>query len=289
MTAGMPDPAPGYCYRHPDRPSYVLCQRCGRTICPECQTPAAVGVICPEDMRAQRQEARQQRPPLARRVSRLNASGAPVVTYSVIAVTVVVWLLQLVPGFGDAVTNSLAFNPLFLLPVEGYYQPWRAVTALFAHSPSSVLHVLFNMFSLYIFGRILEPMLGRWRFLALYLLSGIGGSVGVLLLAGGSVVGASGAIFGLMGALLVLAFKVGGDVRGVLTWIGINAVITVLFINNISWQGHLGGFLGGLACAGVIIYAPRGPQRTRIQVAGLAAISAVVLAAIVARSVMLSG
>ena len=100
--------------------------------------------------------------------------------------------------------------------------------------------------------------------------------------------GASGAIFGLMGALLVLAYKVGGDVRGILTWIGINFFITFVLISNISWQGHLGGFVGGLACAGVLLYAPRGPQRTRVQVLGLTAIAAVVLVVIVARTLMLS-
>jgi membrane associated rhomboid family serine protease len=92
-----------------------------------------------------------------------------------------------------------------------------------------------------------------------------------------------------MGALLVLAYKVGGDVRGILTWIGINFLITFVFISNISWQGHLGGFLGGLACAAVLVYAPRGPQRARTQVAGLTAIGAVVAVAIVVRILALAG
>jgi len=275
MTAGMPDPAPGYCYRHPDRPSYVLCQRCGRTICPECQTPAAVGVICPEDMRAQRQETRRQRPPLARRVSRLGASGAPVVTYLIIAVTVVVWLLQLLPGLGAGVTNALAFNPLFLLPAQGIYEPWRAVTALFVHSPSSVLHVLFNMFSLYIFGRILEPMLGRWRFLALYLLSGIGGSIGVLLLSGGSVVGASGAIFGLMGALFVFGRQLGGNVRSLLIIILLN-LASGFFLPAISWQAHVGGLAVGLLVAAVLLQT-RAERRRPQQIGALVGLGVVLL------------
>ena len=94
--------------------------------------------------------------------------------------------------------------------------------------------------------------------------------------------GASGAIFGLMGALLVVALKVGGDVRGILTWIGINFVITLAFNNSISWQGHLGGFLGGLAVAGVLVYAPKGPRRTSFQLAGVSGIAVLVLAALVA-------
>jgi membrane associated rhomboid family serine protease len=275
MTAGMPEPRPGFCYRHPDRPSYVLCQRCGRTICPECQTPAAVGVICPEDMRAQRQEARQQRPPLTRRVSRLAVSGAPVVTYSLIAVTVVVWLLQLLPGFGDGVTQSLAFNPLFLLPADGFYEPWRALTALFVHSPNTVLHVLFNMFSLYIFGRILEPMLGPWRFLALYLLSGIGGSFAVLLLAGGSVVGASGAIFGLMGALFVFGRQLGGNVRSLLIIILLN-LASGFFLPSISWQAHVGGLAVGVLVATLLVQT-RAERRRRQQIAALTGLGVVLV------------
>jgi membrane associated rhomboid family serine protease len=275
MTAGMPDPAPGYCYRHPDRPSYVLCQRCGRTICPECQTPGAVGVICPEDMRAQRQEARRQRPPLTRRVARLGASGAPVVTYSIMAVTAAVWLLQLVPGFGDTVTNALAFNPVFLLPAEGLYEPWRALTVLLVHSPRSVLHVLFNMFSLYVFGRILEPILGPWRFLALYLLCGIGGSIAVLLLGGGSVVGASGAIFGLMGALFVFGRQLGGNVRSLLIIIVLN-LASGFFLPAISWQAHLGGLAVGVLVA-VVLVRTRAERQRGQQVAALVGLGVVLM------------
>lgn len=276
MTAGMPDPAPGYCYRHPDRPSYVLCQRCGRTICPECQTPAAVGVICPDDMRAQRQEMRSQRPPLTRRVSRLSRSGAPVVTYSLMAVTVLIWLLQLVPGgFGDGVTRALAFNPVYLFPADGLYEPWRALTAVFVHSPSSVLHILFNMFSLYIFGRILEPMLGSWRFLALYLLSGIGGSIAVLLLAGGSVVGASGAIFGLMGALFVFGRQLGGNVRSLLIIIVLN-LASGFFLPNISWQAHLGGLAVGALVAAVLVQT-RAERKRGQQIAALVGLGVILL------------
>ena len=275
MTAGMPDPAPGYCYRHPDRPSYVLCQRCGRTICPECQTPAAGGVLYPDGMRARREEMRRQRPPLTRRVSRLSRSGAPVVTYSLMVITVLIWLLQLVPGFGVGVTRSLAFNPLYLLPAEGFFEPWRALTAAFVHSPSNVLHVLFNMFSLYIFGRILEPMLGPWRFLALYVLSGIGGSIAVLLLAGGSVVGASGAIFGLMGALFVFGRQLGGNVRSLLIIIVLN-VASGFFLPNISWQAHLGGLAVGALVAAVLVQT-RAERKRGQQIASLVGLGVILI------------
>ena len=130
---------------------------------------------------------------------------------------------------------------------DGAY--WQVVTSMFTHV--AVWHIAFNMMALWVLGPQLELAIGRARFLALYFISGLAGSA-LVLVAGpeyGGTHGASGAVFGLMGALLVVAHKVGGDYRGVLTWIGINFLITFVFVNNISWQGHVGGFLGGLACA----------------------------------------
>ena len=133
--------------------------------------------------------------------------------------------------------------------------------------------------------------MGRARFLALYFISGLAGAALVLWLGPeytvGGTLGASGAIFGLMGALAVIALKVHGDVRGVMTWIGINFALTFL-IANISWQGHLGGFLAGAAIAAIMVYAPRGPRRTTVQVLGTSAVALLVLAAILARIAQLS-
>jgi membrane associated rhomboid family serine protease len=226
------------CYRHPDRQSFVLCQRCGRTVCPACQTQAAVGVHCPECVN----EARASAPRTKSRVRTAfrSSSDQPVVTYSLIAVTALVYLLQVVSG--GAVTREIIYAP-YLTIVE----PWRMITAIFAHA--SIFHLAFNMFSLYIFGPVLERALGRARFSVLYLLAGFGGSVAVLLLAPSSnVLGASGAIFGLMGAFFVIQRSFGGTNRSLLVIIGLNLVFPFIIGGNISWQAHLGGLIvGGLA------------------------------------------
>lgn len=171
-----PRTAADRCYRHPDRQSFVLCQRCGRTICPECQTPAAVGVICPEDMKEQRRTAPRSR---ASFVTRMTRSSAPVVTYGIMAVCAVVWILQVLPVVGAYVTTSLWFAPVYGSVASGAYEPWRMLTSAFTHSPDSILHIVFNMLSVFVFGRVLEPMLGRARFLALFLISALGGSLAV--------------------------------------------------------------------------------------------------------------
>jgi membrane associated rhomboid family serine protease len=149
------------------------------------------------------------------------------------------------------------------------------------------LHIGFNMLALWILGPQLEMVLGRARYLGLYLLSGLVGSVAVYWLSGQATptLGASGAIFGLMGALLVLAYKVRADVSQLLTWIGLNAALT-FFGSGISWQGHLGGFIGGVALAGVIAYAPR-ERRTAWQAAGFGAVALLVVVAILARTAAL--
>ena len=135
--------------------------------------------------------------------------GAPVVTYSLIGITALVYLLQWIPGLG--VTNALVFSPVFM--TEVIPEPWRALTSVFLHSTSLISTSLLNMYTLWIFGRLLEPMLGRIRFLALYLISGLAGSVGVVVFAApnAQVLGASGAIFGLMGAFIVIQRRLGGN------------------------------------------------------------------------------
>ena len=237
-----------FCYRHPDRQSFVLCQRCGRTICGECQTPGAVGVICPECMKQQRQTA-------PKRTGFFSRSGdRPVVTYSLIAVTAFMFLLQLIPGLG--VTEYLLYAGVYSTPLA--FEPWRMLTTVFVHSQNFIFHVALNMYSLWLFGQALEPMLGRARFLALYLISGFAGSLGVLFLTDGTtpVVGASGAIFGLMGAFLVIQRKLGGNMNGLLVLVGINLVIGFIPGLNVAWQAHLGGLIGG-AVTGLIYYETR--------------------------------
>jgi membrane associated rhomboid family serine protease len=259
------DSRANYCYRHPDRQSYVLCQRCGRTICGECQTPAAVGVVCPECMAQQRATHPRTKPAW---VTRMTGSGAPVVTYSIIAICVAVFIVQ---TFGDLlglpVTNALRYAGLYSYPaaVGGAFEPWRMFTSIFVHA--NVLHLLLNMYTLWVFGSALEPMLGRARYLTLFLISGFAGSLGALLIASPivPVVGASGAIFGLFGAFLIIQRRLGGNATQMLVLLAINLGIGFLPGFNIAWQAHVGGLVGGFL-VGLIYVETRQPQRRRWQV-----------------------
>jgi membrane associated rhomboid family serine protease len=271
------DPAPersNSCYRHPDRQSFVLCQRCGRTICGECQTPAPVGVICPECMREQRASAPRTKPAIITRARAATGRGAPVVTYSLIGITIVVYVLQLIPGLG--VTDWLYFTPLAMSEIA--FQPWRLITSVFVHSTGLIFHVLLNMYTLWIFGQLLENVLGRGRFLALYLISGLAGSVGVVWLAdhNTSVVGASGAIFGLMGAFLVIQRRLGGSATQLLVLVGINLVIGFIPGLNIAWQAHLGGLVGG-ALVGLIFVETRKREQRGLQIGLLVGLTLLLL------------
>ncbi|GAA4368635.1 rhomboid family intramembrane serine protease [Agromyces bauzanensis] len=264
----------GFCYRHPDRPSYILCQRCGRTICPECQTQAPVGVICPECMREQRSAAPRTKPAVITRARSAAGRGAPVVTYTLIGITLAVFLLQLIPGL--AVTERLLYAGVYSLPFN--FEPWRMLTSVFVHSTALLFHVLLNMYTLWIFGQLLEGLLGRWRFLALYLIAGFAGSVGVLWLGDPrtGVVGASGAIFGLMGAFLVIQRRLGGQTTQLFVLLGINLVIGFVPGFNIAWQAHLGGLVAG-ALIGLIYVETRKRSQQALQVWLLVALVAVLV------------
>jgi len=261
-----------FCYRHPDRQSFVLCQRCLRTICPECQIQAPVGVICPECLRDQQKGASTAQRKAERRWGRRTTTIAapldrrPLITYGIIAVTVLVYLAQLVPG--SPVQQLLAYNSGFVIPQLGSFQPWRLLTVLLVHS--SWLHIGLNMLALWMIGRILEPLVGRIRFLVMYLISGLAGSVAVALLAPLTwVVGASGAIFGLFGALLVIGRHIGANVASIAIIIAINFafpfVVGILSGSlaavQISWQAHLGGLIAGSAVG--FIYARTRAVRQR--------------------------
>jgi membrane associated rhomboid family serine protease len=285
MSYGIPSAEPSaqvpVCPRHPDRPSYVRCQRCGRPACPDCQRAAAVGFQCIDCVN----ETKRSTPEVRTVYGGAAASGKPVVTFGIIAVCVVVYALQwLIPG--QAVYEQFAYNNVFATPQYGAFEPWRMLTAAFLHSPDSLLHIMLNMYTLWIFGQALEPLLGRSRFLALYLLSAVGGSVGYLLLnpvlVPGQglvgVVGASGAIFGLFGAMLLVQRKRGGDTRQLWVLIAINGVIGFL-IPQIAWQAHLGGLITGALCAAVLAYTPRGPRQGLLQAAGLVAVLVLLIAA----------
>ena len=256
------------CYRHPNRQSFVVCQRCGRTICGECQTPAPVGVICPECMREARASAPRTRPEAIRRIGFLGRSGQPVMTYALMAVCVAVFIAQNIPGIGSHVTNALLYAGAFSYPASagGSFQPWRLLTSVFAHA--SLIHIALNMYTLWIFGQILEPMIGKWRYLALFLISGVFGSVGMLVLAPNQgAVGASGAIFGMFGALVVIQRKLGGPVRQLIVLIVINLAFGFIpiFGAHIAWQAHVGGLVGGLL-AGLILTETRKKSQQPLQI-----------------------
>jgi membrane associated rhomboid family serine protease len=261
-----------YCYRHPNRQSYVLCQRCGRTICGECQTPGPVGFTCPECMREQRASAPRTKPAF---VARLKGMGphAPIVTYAIIAVCIVVFILQSLPVIGTGVTNALQYAGVYSYP--GTFEPWRMITTIFAHA--SILHIALNMYTLWIIGVMLEPLLGRARYLALFALSGLAGSVAVMLIANPlqPVVGASGAIFGLFGALFVIQRRLGGNSTQLLVLIIINLVISFIPAFGIAWQAHIGGLAGGLL-VGAIFTETRPLSRRPLQI-GLLILLAVIL------------
>lgn len=296
------------CYRHPGRESYIRCQRCDRTICPDCMRDASVGFQCPDCVAEGQKATRSGRTAYGG----LRPTNASITSFVLIGINVAVWLAVLATGGqrgwlyyllslhargicyvsngfypgATEVTCQTAANATWAPGVaDGAY--WQLMTSAFTHAQP--LHIAFNMFALYVLGPQLEMAIGRARFLALYLLSALAGSALVYWFAGEytTTVGASGAIFGLMGALLVVVHKVGGDYRTVLTWVAINFVFTFV-VSGISWQGHLGGFLGGAAVAGVIVYAPRGSRRTMFQVSGMVAIGALTVLAIILRSAALA-
>lgn len=282
--SGMPPAVPPACPRHPDRLSRVSCQRCGRPACPACLREAPVGYQCVDCVA----EAARSMP--ARRTSLglpAPSDGRPLVTYSIIGICVALYAAQRAIS---GLTLQLAFSPS-----AGWWEPWRAVTAAFIHSPSMVLHIVLNMLFLFQIGPVLELTLGRARFVTLYLLSALGGSAGVVLLSAIptrplevppyqqweiGVVGASGAVFGLFGALLLINRSFGRSSAPLYVVLVINLAIG--FLPGISWQTHLGGLVTGVAVAGAILVT-RAPERRRWQWPLLALILVVLVGACVAK------
>jgi membrane associated rhomboid family serine protease len=198
---------------------------------------------------------------------RLAARKAPI-TSLLLVINVLIWLGQISP-LGYLFTNQFFYAPLFTP-----WEPWRMLTSGFVHDWNSPWHILLNSYAIWIFGQQLEPMLGKLRFLALYLISIFGGSVAVLLLSDPQtpVVGASGALFGLMGAFFVVIRSIGGNPTQIFLLIAINFSMG-FFVSGISWEGHLGGLVTGLAIASV--YAgTRRPNQKVAQVLGVVLIIA---------------
>lgn len=252
------------CYRHPDRETYVRCTRCNRSICPECMRDAAVGHQCTECVGEGAKTVREPRTAFGGR----EYGSKPVVTYALIALNVLMFVLQNVSA--DLQRELVLFSPAV---ADG--QLYRLLTSAFLHY--GITHLLFNMWALYVVGPPLEMWLGRLRFGALYILSALGGSVLVYLLSslGAQTAGASGAVFGLFGASFVVGKRLNLDTRWVVGLIAINLaftfVIPLLGGQNISWQGHIGGLVTGTLVAAAYAYAPR-ERRTLFQVSVTVAI-----------------
>jgi membrane associated rhomboid family serine protease len=239
------------CYRHPDRVTGLSCSECGRPICTECMTMAPVGIRCPEHSGKPQGVQR-----VTKGVRRASSEGTGArVTRILIAMNVAVYIAQLATGGGVNGTGSPIYEKGVLIAgraldsngnvvgvAEGDW--WRLITATFLHY--GPFHLLLNMLALYWFGSLLEQRIGSGRFLLLYLVSGLAGSAGALLLDPTvPTVGASGAIFGILGAGLVLEhqrdYVFGGSALGIIV---INLVLT-FSISSISIGGHLGGLIGG--------------------------------------------
>jgi membrane associated rhomboid family serine protease len=303
MTQPPPTAVP-VCYRHPQRETYVRCTRCDRPICPDCMNEASVGHQCPECV----SEGRR-----TQRTAQTAFGGSPIgqhayVTKAIIGINVLVAIAALIssgsfnslaggglgglfggitplhewgglitqfpstvdPDTGQVVTHAGGL-------IDGEY--YRLLTSMFLHY--GILHLLMNMWALWVLGRTLETLLGPLRFLALYLVAGLGGGVAVFLFSQPNTLnaGASGAIFGLFGAVIVLFRKLNLSVGGIVPVLIVNIVFT-LGIKGISVADHFGGLVVGSLVAFGLAYAPR-PVRTQVQVAAVGA-TLLILAALTA-------
>src|SRR5690606_14804734 len=252
--------APPVCPRHPDRVTYVTCQRCGRPTCPDCQRPAPVGIQCVDCVK---QEASRVGP-VVNRLGFVSANGTPWATYALMAASVLAFAYgHLVLGESRWIIDW-GLWPRGVPGLEEFGHDWyRWISSGFLHF--GFLHLAINMFVLWQFGTQLEPVLGRLRFVGVYLASVIGGSAAIMLLGTGNVHGgASGAIFGLIAAFAVVLMKLSLSAQSLLASAGI-WLVAGFFINGISWQGHLGGAIAGA----VVMFAmlrgvDRRAQRRRI-------------------------
>ncbi|MGW7403698.1 rhomboid family intramembrane serine protease [Streptomyces sp. NPDC054833] len=291
MDAESPESTVTTCYRHPKVESYVRCTRCDRYICPDCMREAAVGHQCVECVKEGAQSVRQARTAFGGRIS-----AVPLVTYVLIGLNVLAYLAELVrPSVVDRF-DMLGTVPVGYLPEGVAHGEWyRLLTGAFLHLPPTqgtfgILHIVMNMVSLWNLGRVVETLLGRARFTALYLLSALGGSVLVLLIAPETpTLGASGAIFGLGAAYYVMARRLGADMNavnrlmtGLLLWLVVSAWVT-------SWQGHLGGLLAGGVVTLGYAYAPRDRRRALVQAGVCVALLALLVVLTIMKVTELTG
>jgi membrane associated rhomboid family serine protease len=241
--------------------------------------PASVGFQCPACVKQGAATVRTPRTALGG-----GLSGEGVVTKVLIGLNVAIFVIGVLLGLVDRGPAGAIQVLSFDIPTVFYHfdmrgglvadgEWWRLVTSGFLHR--GLVHIALNMWALWVLGTEVERLIGRWRYIALYLLSVVGGSVGVLLLAPNqSAVGASGAVFGLFGALVFFFRRLNRSPRPLITLIVINFAIG-FFIARISWQAHLGGLITGALAGALLAYAPAGKNRTAYQIAGLVVVAAV--------------
>jgi membrane associated rhomboid family serine protease len=273
------------CYRHPQREAHVRCTRCDRRICPDCMIEASVGFQCPECVREGNASVRQARTSFGGRVT----DDPGYVTKVIIGINVLVFFAQQVSRSFEnhLVLIGLAFDPATGQTVgvaDGEY--YRLLTAAFMHA--NLVHIALNMYALFLFGPTLEAALGRVRFAVLYLLSALGGCAASYAFSAPNQtsLGASGAVFGLLGAFFVVNRRLGRETSGLVVLIGINFGFSFL-VRGIDWRAHLGGMIVGALMALVLAYAPR-QHRTLVQASGTVVVLLSILALVVWRTAELT-
>jgi membrane associated rhomboid family serine protease len=261
------------CYRHPGRETKVACSNCGRPICPDCMTPTPVGMRCPECAGQTTQVRHLQ--------SGLRAGVAPA-TYVLIGINLAVFVAELATGspltFAFSISGSVYRHLALFGPAVANGDWWRIVTGGFLQA--GLLHLAFNMFALYILGTLLEPAIGTPRFLAIYAVSLLAGSLGALIATPNApTVGASGAVFGLMSAAFIIARHRG--LEQVAGQIGVYILVNLFFtfgVSGISIGGHIGGLIGGGLAALVIAFGERRGGGVPLEATGLLALAAISVA-----------
>jgi membrane associated rhomboid family serine protease len=279
------------CYRHADRETYIRCGRCDRSICPECMVSAAVGFQCPECLRDAGKTVRAPRTVLGGTVSAQAQTGQ--VTKILIGINVLVFLLATMIG-------STFVDRLFLVGKVGFVDSvggpigvangdwYRLLSSVFLHQ--MLMHLVFNMLALWFLGPPLEAVLGRLRFASLYLLCGLAGSAAsyAFNVPTQPSLGASGAVFGLFGALLVIGRKLRYDVRTLAIVLVANLAFGFVFATYIDWRAHLGGLAAGVVLGFAFAHAPQS-RRNVVHIAACAGVFVAVLITVVVRTAILNG
>lgn len=275
---GAPAQLPG-CVRHPDRPTGLRCVRCDRPACPDCLRDASVGMQCVDCIA--KAESTTRRPTT---VAGARLREKPILVPALIAVNVVIFAITALQAGSMRNFSSALFADFSMLPITvAAGEWWRLLSSGFLHI--GFLHLAMNMIALWVIGRDLELLLGRSRFIAVYGLSLLGGSVAVFLFgaADAPVAGASGAVYGLMGGIAIAALRLKVSLRPVLIVIGLNIALSIS-IPAISLLGHLGGLVLGVAATAALVYAPR-QNRNLVQAGALGGLLVVLIAVIITRDV----